>query len=70
MECTFPSKEEIISSNKLNMLIDLNNEKIKSSELVYDLIKNNLVNYCLIDGIHLVDTDSCFFFIHDFPKIL
>ena len=70
VECTFPPKEEIISSKKLDMLIDVNNEKIKTSELVLDYILNNLVNYCLIDGIHLVNEDSNFFFIHDFSKIL
>ena len=70
VECTFPPKEEIISSKKLDMLIDVNNEKIKTSELVLDYILNNLVNYCLIDGIHLVNEDSNFFFMHDFSKIL
>jgi len=70
VECTFPPKEEIISSKKLDILIDINNEKIKTSELVLDYILNNLVNYCLIDGIHLVNEDSNFFFMHDFSKIL
>ena len=70
IECTFPPKEDIISSKKLDILIDANNEKIKTSELVLDYILNNLVNYCLIDGIHLVNEDSNFFFIHDFSKIL
>ena len=70
VECTFPPKEEIISSKKLDSLIDENNEKIKTSELVLEYILNNLVNYCLIDGIHLVNEDSNFFFIHDFSKIL
>lgn len=70
VECTFPPKEEIISSGKLDGLIDKNNEKINSKELVLDFILNNLVNNCLIDGIHLVDTDSNFFFIHDLNKIV
>ena len=70
VECTFPSKEEIISNELMNSLIDKNNEKIKTKELALDYILNNLVNYCLIDGIHLADKDSNFFFIHDFPKIL
>ena len=70
VECTFPPKDEIISSGKLDGLIDKNNEKINSKELVLDFILNNLVNNCLIDGIHLVDTDSNFFFIHDLNKIV
>ena len=70
VECTFPPKKEIISSGKLDGLIDKNNEKINSKELVLDFILNNLVNNCLIDGIHLVDTDSNFFFIHDLNKIV
>ena len=68
IECTFPPKEEIISSKKLDILIDENNEKIKSSELVLDYILNNLVNYCLIDGIHLVNEDSNFFLYMIFQK--
>ena len=70
VECTFPPKEKILSSNKLVGLIDKNNEKINSKELVLDFILNILVNNCLIDGIHLVDSDSNFFFIHDLNKIV
>ena len=70
VECTFPPKEQIISSDKLDGLIDKNNEKINTKELVLEFILNNLVNNCLIDGIHLVDTDSNFFFFHDLNKIL
>ena len=70
VECTFPSKEKIISGNKLNQLIDIKNEKIKDKNLVMELISNNLINNCLIDGIHLSNNDSNIFFIHDFPKIL
>ena len=62
VECTFPPKEKILSSNKLDGLIDKNNEKFNSKKLVLDFILNILVNNCLIDGIHLVDTDSNFFF--------
>ena len=62
VECTFPSKEEIISNKLLDSLIDNNNEKIKAKALALDYILNNLVNYCLIDGIHLADKDSNFFF--------
>ena len=70
VELTFPSKEDIIASEKLDSLIDENNEKINSKELVLDCIFNNLINYCLIDGIHLIENGPSFFFIHDFPKIL
>ena len=70
VECTFPPKEKIISSGKLDELVDKNNEKINSKELVLDFILNILVNNCLIDGIHLVDTDSNFFFIHDLNRII
>ena len=70
VECTFPPKEKIISSGKLDELVDKNNEKVNSKELVLDCILNILVNNCLIDGIHLVDTDSNFFFIHDLNKII
>ena len=70
VECTFPPKEKIISSGKLDEFVDKNNEKVNSKELVLDFILNILVNNCLIDGIHLVDTDSNFFFIHDLNKII
>ena len=70
VECTFPSKKNIIASDKLDSLIDENNKKLNTKELVLDYILNNLINYCLTDGIHLKDNDSNFFFIHDFAKIL
>ena len=70
IECTFPNKETIIGSENLNMLVDKNNEKLNTKELVLEFILNNLVNYCLMDGIHLVNNDSSFFFIHDLTKIL
>ena len=70
VECTFPSKEEIISDKKLNPLVDTKNEKIKNKNLVMEYILNNLINNCLIDGIHLTNNEANFFFIHDFPKIL
>ena len=68
VECTFPPKEEIISKDILNSLIDKNNEKINTKELVIEYILNNLINYCLIDGIHLVDNDSNFFLFMIFQK--
>jgi hypothetical protein len=70
IECTFPDKETILASDKLNSLIDNNNNKINSNNLVLDYILNKIINYSLIDGIHLVNDDSSFFIIHDFPKIL
>ena len=61
IECTFPNKETIIGTEKLNVLVDKNNEKL-NTKLVLEFILNNLVNYCLMDGIHLVNNDSSFFF--------
>ena len=40
IECTFPNKEKILESENLNSLIDENNEKIKSNELVLEHIFN------------------------------
>ncbi len=68
IECTFPPKEELISNEELNSLIDKDN--FPNSESVIEHISNNLVNYCLIDGIHLTNNDTNFFFIHDFKKPL
>ena len=68
IECTFPPKEQIIFKEELKSLVD--NEKFKTPESIVDYIFNNLVNYCLIDGIHLKNNDTNFFFIHDFKKPL
>jgi hypothetical protein len=68
IECTFPQKEELISSEKINELIPSDNEKFKTSESVLEFISNNLVDYCLMDGIHLVNKDTNFFVIHEFSK--
>jgi len=68
IECTFPEKEELISSEKINELIPSDNEKFKTNESVLEFISNNLVNYCLMDGIHLVNKDTNFFVIHEFSK--
>ena len=68
IECTFPPKESLNSNEEIKLLID--NEKFKTSESVIDYILNNLVNNCLIDGIHLTNNDTNIFFIHDFKKPL
>ena len=68
IECTFPKKEELISSEKINELIPSDNEKFKTTESVLEFISNNLVNYCLMDGIHLINKDTNFFDIHEFSK--
>ena len=68
IECTFPPKEEIIYNEELRSLID--NEKFISPDSIIEFISNNLINNCLIDGIHLSDNDTNFFFIHDFKKPL
>ena len=68
IECTFPKKEELISSEKINELIPSDNEKFKTTESVLEFISNNLVNYCLMDGIHLINKDTNFFVIHEFSK--
>ena len=68
IECTFPPKEQLIFNDELNTLVD--KEKFSTPDLVLEYILNNLVNYCLIDGIHLTNKETNFFFIHDFKKPL
>ena len=68
IECTFPKKEELISNEKINELIPSDNEKFKTTESVLEFISNNLINYCLMDGIHLINKDTNFFVIHEFSK--
>ena len=68
IECTFPPKEEIIYNEELKSLVD--KEKFCNPDSVLEYILNSLVNYCLIDGIHLTNNDTNFFFIHEFQKPL
>jgi hypothetical protein len=70
VECTFPPKEEIISKRKLDKLIDKNDKNFSKYDLILDKIYNYLINYCLIDGIHLQENNSNFFIINDFPKVI
>ena len=68
IECTFPPKEQLISNEEMKSILD--NGKFKIIESILNYILNNLVNYCLIDGIHLSNNEANFFFIHDFQKPL
>ena len=68
IECTFPPKEILNTNMELKSYVD--NNKFTTTESVLDYISNNLVNYCLMDGIHLVNKDASFFIIHDFKKPL
>ena len=68
MECIFPSKEETLSIDKLNILIDKNNEKMNTKKLSLEYLLNNMINYCLIDGKHLSDKDPDFFLFMIFQK--
>ena len=68
IECTFPPKENLNDNDELKSLVD--NGCFDSTNSVLEFILNNLVNNCLIDGIHLTNNDTNIFFIHDFQKPL
>ena len=70
VECTFPSMEKIINepNEELKGLVEENDSKNNSVESVINNINSQLVNYSLMDGIHLVDNDTEIYFLHNLKK--
>ena len=55
-------------SNELLSLIEENSETNNSIESILNTINSQLINYSLMDGIHLVDTDTQIYFLHNLKK--
>ena len=74
IEFTYPDKEELFTNENsqsfLTSLIDPNNKKLDSIEKIFDNINNQLTYLCMPDGAHSLTSDSQFFLIQNFSKIL
>ena len=75
IEFTYPEKEELLEKNKktkefFESLIDKNNKQINTKEKIFDNINNQLTYLCIPDGAHSLTSDSTFFLIQNFKKIL
>ena len=67
IELTYPSLDTIKNnpSNELLSLIEQNSEKNNNIENVINTINSQIITYSLMDGIHLVDTDTQIYFLHN-----
>ena len=75
IEFTYPDKTELLEKNETSKLFFeslINNEDKKSDsvEKVFDNINNQLTYLCMPDGAHSLTSDSQFFLIQNFKKIL
>ena len=70
IELTYPSLDDMKNnpSKDLLSLIDENSEKNNSIESTIDSINSHIINYSLIDGIHLVNNDTQIYFLHNLKK--
>lgn len=70
IELTYPSLDTIKNnpSNELLSLIEQNSEKNNNIENVINTINSQIITYSLMDGIHLVDTDTQIYFLHNLKK--
>ena len=70
VELTYPSFEDIKNnpSNDILSLIDENSENNKNIESIINTINSQLINYSLMDGIHLMDNDTQIYFLHNLKK--
>ena len=75
IEFTYPEKSQLLEQNEESkqffesLLINSDN-KIDTIEKVFDNINNQLTYLCMPDGAHSLTSDSQFFIIQNFPKIL
>ena len=70
VELTYPSLDTIKNnpSSELLSLIDEKSEKNNNIESIINTINSQLITYSLMDGIHLVDTDTQIYFLHNLKK--
>ena len=70
IELTVPPMDKLINepSDELKNLIEENNEINNNIESILNNINSQLVNYSLMDGIHLVDNDTQIYFLHNLKK--
>ena len=70
VECTFPEKDIILKNPNpsIENLINFENPKQNTIKLLLDSIYSDLTNYCLMDGMHLIDKGTNIFFLHQYKK--
>ena len=70
IELTYPSLDDMKNnpSKDLLSLIDEKSEKNNNIESTIDSINSHIINYSLMDGIHLVNTDTQIYFLHNLKK--
>ena len=75
IEFTYPEKSVLLEKNQdsklfLESLIDKNNKESDTTEKIFNNINNQLTYLCIPDGAHSLTSDSTFFLIQNFPRIL
>ena len=75
IEFTYPDKTELLEKNEASKLffeslINSEDKKNDTVEKVFDNINNQLTYLCMPDGAHSLTSDSQFFLIQNFKKIL
>ena len=75
IEFTYPDKEVLLEKDEkskqfFESLLDESDKTINTSEKVFDNIINQLTYLCMPDGAHTSTSDSTFFLIQNFKKLL
>ena len=75
IEFTYPEKSVLLEKNQdsklfFESLIDKNNKESDTTEKIFNNINNQLTYLCIPDGAHSLTSDSTFFLIQNFPRIL
>ena len=75
VEFTYPEKSELLEKNEntklfFESLIDNSNKELDTVEKVFNIINYQLTYLCIPDGAHSLTSDSTFFLIQNFPKLL
>ena len=73
IEFTYPDKEELLEKNAESKLFFeslIPSDKSLTKEKIFENINNQLTYLCLPDGAHSLTSDSQFFLIQNFSKIL
>ena len=70
IELTYPPMENLINepNNEMKSLIEENDPNNNNIESILNNINGQLVNYSLMDGIHLVDNDTQIYLLHNYKK--
>ena len=70
IELTFPPIDKLINepNDELKNLVEENNSINNNIEGIINNINSQLVNYSLMDGIHLVDNDTQIYILHNYKK--